>query len=298
MSLRISRLVAAAAAPSAVVGLFFFSPVSHGQTLDLSTSGAVGTINGAIFKQVNLGPAGTGILNSFLRVQASPTEQGYNTNFRPVEFDEKTDLTFTHAIHLSTLPEVTINGAPYREIILDANEPAAFTKSLIALDSLQVFLSATPDKHGYAQSPSNLGSMVYDLDAGGDHNVLLDANLAQGSGKADLTINLPESIFPSTGDPFVYTYVKFGATNAQSEGGFEELGARPPTIPNPIVGQPDIVTAPPVALVPEFQVELVPLINPAPAPVTPLPAAAPMALMTMSLIAGVNAIRRRIRRAV
>src|SRR3954468_18762573 len=60
--------------------------------IDLTTRGSQGTINGAIYKQVDPQPTGTGVINSFLRLQAKDVEQGYNTDHRPVEFDEKTDI--------------------------------------------------------------------------------------------------------------------------------------------------------------------------------------------------------------
>src|SRR4051794_7077497 len=37
---------------------------------------------GAIFVQAGIQPTGTGVIDSFLRVQGSPTEQGYNTDAR------------------------------------------------------------------------------------------------------------------------------------------------------------------------------------------------------------------------
>src|SRR4051812_34969824 len=54
--------------------------------LDLSTYGSAGSINGAYFAQDNRGPAGTGYIDPFLRIQASGEEQGYNSNYRPFQF--------------------------------------------------------------------------------------------------------------------------------------------------------------------------------------------------------------------
>src|SRR5687768_9418763 len=80
-----------------------FCPVAaQGLVLDLTTEGSVATDGqGALFVQDNSGPAGTGFIDSFVRIQRKGTEQGYNTDHRPVQFDEKTDPNFTRAVLLA-----------------------------------------------------------------------------------------------------------------------------------------------------------------------------------------------------
>src|SRR3954471_17682795 len=76
-------------------------------TVDLTTAGASGTINGALYQQNTSQPSGTGFIDSFLRIEKTGgggAEQGYNTDFRPVEFDEKTDHNFTRSIRVSDVP--------------------------------------------------------------------------------------------------------------------------------------------------------------------------------------------------
>ena len=69
-------------------------------TLDLTTAGATGTFNGPIFEQADPQPTGCGVIDDFLRIQShgpgAAVEQGYNTDARPLQFDEKTSHTFTH----------------------------------------------------------------------------------------------------------------------------------------------------------------------------------------------------------
>ena len=59
-------------------------------TIDLTTPGAEEEYNGAFFIQGPLpGSAGTGVLDPFLRISAnSAVIKGYNTNFRPLQFQE------------------------------------------------------------------------------------------------------------------------------------------------------------------------------------------------------------------
>src|SRR5262245_57271593 len=57
-------------------------------TVDLTTRGSFGSINGADFLQFDPKPTGTGVINSFVRLQTSnakaSVEQGYNTSARPL----------------------------------------------------------------------------------------------------------------------------------------------------------------------------------------------------------------------
>src|SRR5688572_19556682 len=60
--------------------------------LDLSFAFAEDTANSAIFKQFTLGAAGSGNIDAFISIQANGTEQGYNSDFRPEEFDENNSV--------------------------------------------------------------------------------------------------------------------------------------------------------------------------------------------------------------
>ena len=48
--------------------------------VDLTYDGASGTINGGIFQTPQVQPAGTGTFNTFVRIQHTGTEQGYNSD--------------------------------------------------------------------------------------------------------------------------------------------------------------------------------------------------------------------------
>jgi hypothetical protein len=202
---------------------------ANAAVLDLTTAGASGIINGAIYEQIDPRSTGTGILNPFLRIQANSTEQGYNTDARPVEFDQKTD-PFTRSLLVSSLTTVMRDGITYTQFILDVNEPGA--QRLISLDSLKIYVGSTPD----VSSLSSLTNLAYDLDGAGDYSILLDASLNSGSGSGDMLAWIPYDLLQDPDNSYLYLYSKFTCT----QGGFEEwstfgvgasIGEAPPSDP-------------------------------------------------------------------
>ena len=217
-------------------------PAGAAPTLDLTTIGSSGTVNGAYFEQIDPeGSTGTGVISSFVRMQATPFEQGYNSGYRDVEFDEKTDSNFNRNLLLSEVPIVLKNGILYREFLLDIHE-AGGTKGLLSLDTIEIYLSSTADNTGY---PS-LGTKIFDLDSGGDAWILLDGNLTSGSGSGDMYAFIPNTLFTGfTDTDYVYMYSKFGTSENnplyESDGTFEEWAVRvgvapPPPPPIPVPG--------------------------------------------------------------
>src|SRR4051794_25129826 len=93
--------------------------------VDLSTAGATASATGAVFQQCNAQPTGTGIIHSLLRTQATGTEQGYNTDARPLQLDENKSPQFTRSLSLAQVPIVTLNGVAYRQFLLDINQSSA-----------------------------------------------------------------------------------------------------------------------------------------------------------------------------
>jgi len=188
------------------------------ETIELTSVGSSGTINGALFQQASPQPTGTGVIDSFVRIQNRGVEQGYNTSARPVQFDEKTDPNFTRPLLLSSVPVVNINGTNYRQFLLDINEKKTDPGKFLSLDQLQIFQANRGDLNNFP----NLGTKIYDLDAGGDHSILLDYSLNHGSGSGDMFAYIPDSLFdPSLSN--VYLFSQFGSDpNARADAGFEE----------------------------------------------------------------------------
>ena len=200
--------------------------------LDLTTVGATGVINGATFLQANPQPTGVGVINDFLRIQAhqGSVEQGYNTDFRNVQFDEKTDI-HTRSIRVSELPSTTMNGVPCKIILLGVNQKQS--SPLISLNELRLYVGNTPTLSGYNATTKQLGglSAVYDMGTG--NSVWLSAALTHGNGSGDMYLFVPERLLqrPDNADPYFYLYSKFGV-NFGANGGFEQwapgVGYTPP----------------------------------------------------------------------
>ena len=199
-----------------------WSAQAQALSYDMSSGGTF-TINGAIFQDGSIQPAGTGVIDSFVRIQMNGTEQGYNTDGRPVPFNEITDPNFTRSLLLTEVPIVTAGGVDYREFILDINQTASTPGKYLSLDQMKVFLSATGNQT--TTNVSALGSLVYDLDAGGDNWIKLNASLhGPGSGTSDMFAYIPNSLFTGS-NAYVTLYSQFG-TNFSSNAGFEEWAVR------------------------------------------------------------------------
>ncbi len=168
------------------------------------------------------GPAGTGTFDSFVRVQASPTESGYNTN-GTLEFDTKSG-TWTHAIKVSDIPVVGIGGVPHWELFADINE--SNSTPLISLNDVEVFFANSATVTGY---PGFGGAATPVYDFAGDIRIN-DVN--QGSGRGDLRYSIPLTNIQIPADcgykdpacnTWFVLYSRWGTTTGyESDGGFEE----------------------------------------------------------------------------
>lgn len=208
--------------------LLFTATSAHATVVDLSNSDS-GSVNGAQFVYTPAQPTGTGVIQPFLRVQANGTEQGYNTS-GGTPLDDKAG-PWTHDVQYSDLAKstVTLGGASYFKLLLDVNEPGG-SKSKISLDSLQFYTSATGSQT--TTNIASLGTLRYNLDAGGDNQVIFDASRNSGSGSGDAYIYVPVSNFAGTkSSDYIYMYALFGQgqsadtmSNADgTQGGFEEF---------------------------------------------------------------------------
>lgn len=150
-----------------------------------------------------------------------PVEQGYNTDARPLQYDENNSPVFTRSLPLSEVPVVVHNGIAYREFLLDINQKAS--APLLSLDELRLYVGNAPNLHGYDPKTHQLAGLepAYDLDAGGDHYVLLNARLSHGSGSGDMILDVPDALLTQGGGSDVYLYSKFGVTDA-ANAGYEE----------------------------------------------------------------------------
>jgi hypothetical protein len=201
--------------------------------LDLTTAGAEALLDsGAIVRQTDAQPTGTGHIRSFVRLQgAAPGgggQQGYNTEARPLQFDENKSPQFTRSLTLGQVPVVVVNGVAYREFLLDVNQKTS--ARFLSVDEVRVYLGSVASLTGYdaaARTLAGLGA-VYDLDSNGDVSVRLNAALNAGSGSGDMKLLIPNAAFAGASlSDFVYLYSKMGAqAGATANGGFEEWAVR------------------------------------------------------------------------
>ena len=192
--------------------------------VDLTTAGATGTINGAWFYEAHAAATGSGSIMSFVRIDnngnAPEIEQGYNTDGRPLQYNEMSSATFTHSLLLSNVPVVTLNGTLYREFLLDINQRN--NNPLLSLDAIQIYRASTKDLIGPV---AGLGTPVYNLDAGKDNWIKMDYSLNAGSGSGDMFAYIPNSLFGLGAGDYVYLYSMFG-TEFPNNAGFEEWAVR------------------------------------------------------------------------
>jgi hypothetical protein len=205
-----------------------------------------------VFDVVGPQPTGTGVIQSFLRVQQKGAEEGFNTDARPMNCDirtcdDKTDPNFTRNLLTSDVPTVTMNGIKYREFFLDINEPAGGTQNYLTLDQVEVYVSNTASLSTHTSGPPGYGALtgatkVYDMENGApngssDNWVNLDYLLiGGGSGSGDMVLFVPDSV-AFANNQYVYLYSEFGCGGTftaslscgngqqqkyQSQAGFEE----------------------------------------------------------------------------
>jgi hypothetical protein len=192
-------------------------------TLDLTTAGAIGELSGGIFHQDSVQPAGSGVIHSFVRLQTKNGDngvvQGYNTDARPLQFDEKLSPSFTHSLRLGDVPTVDVGGTLYREFLLDINQTNS--TPLLSLDELRVYTGSTGNVSSYNSATNALSGCTLNFDLGANW-IKLNAGLNPGSGVSDMVALIPDSNFAGASpNSYVYLYSKFGV-NLGAHGGFEE----------------------------------------------------------------------------
>src|SRR5581483_7081489 len=215
---------------------------------DLYTSASTCSFNGANFYVVDPQPTGTGVIDSFLRVQQKGTEQGYNTSARPIQsgMDSKTDPNYTRNLLTDAVP--VINGM--RQFFLDINEQAADWGKLLTLDQLKIFVSDTPNLNFYSGGALAGATKVYDMDTAlKDNFINLDYTLNNGgSGIGDMVVYVPDVGFTNQ---YVYLYSQFGCVpdnkgncgnganqKYASGAGFEEWWVLSPNVQHSAVPEP------------------------------------------------------------
>jgi hypothetical protein len=198
-----------------------FASSASASGCDLYTASSSCLFNGGIYDVVGPHPTGTGVIQSFLRVQQNKGEEGFNTSARPMTCDgrtcdDKTDPNFTRDLKTTDVPIVNIGGTNYRAFFLDVNEPASGSKNYITLDQVEIYVSNTAGLSTHTSGAPGYGDIpgatkVYDMETGaGDNWVNLDYVLiGGGSGWGDMVLYVPDSAAFAT-NSYVYLYSMFG----------------------------------------------------------------------------------------
>lgn len=232
-SLAVSLMTVTSLANSAVIDLSDTSVTSESFANDL------GSVNFAV---EHIHSAGTGVLDSFLTIQATSEEQGYNTAGTPVPLQNHHG--HTRDILLSDLEQT--EGV--YQFVLDANETTG--GNLISLDGLKLFSTSIPSQNGSDLDGSGnwigpeSGTLLWDMDrdANGDYvdnYVLLDVLRDNtGSGVGDMFMSVDAGILdgaPAAEEYFIL-WSRFGlVAGAETDDGFEEWSIMTPVtaIPEP-----------------------------------------------------------------
>ena len=215
----------------------FCVPAIAGVTLDPTlnlTTQDFGKIDDAYFMRAYSQSTGTGVIDTFVRLQANHKQlisQGYNTSARPLLYDEN-NSPHTRTLSLSEVPLFDIGGTYYREFLLDINQNGTTEGRMLSLDQIEIYLSDEPDLIG---QPSSFDKPIYQLNIETENKwSMLDSKVNHGSGSGDMFAYIPDSLFVD-GD-YVYLYSMFGK-NLSINAGFEEWAVRKgeplPVIPAP-----------------------------------------------------------------
>jgi hypothetical protein len=218
-----------------LIFMLFGVSVAGAVTIDLSPSRGIAVLyDGAIFKSFaeadqSTVSSGTGVIDPFLTIQGKGLEHSFNSDAYPVL--DATRPQWNHSIQISDLGEY---NPGYYEFLLDINEEAAKTKSLLTQHELQVYL-VNPSFGGSIATLADLvskGTLIWDLDGKEDSRIEYDYNLWSGSGNnIDASFQLPISLFSGySANTYVYLYSQFGelpgAGGYASGAGFEEYALR------------------------------------------------------------------------
>ena len=223
-------------APALLLYFIAHAAVSSATTIDLTTSGAaILGADGVLWRQGPPDPLSDGVSEAFLRIQGvvgASTQQGFNTDFRPLPPDA-VGTTVTHAIAVGGMAPRTITvpegSFSMYSIYLDVNEPSTLGQSYLSLDALRLY-TATSANIATLSELTSTATLRYDMDAVTDDVVLLDGNIEVGSGSRDLEILFPASLLAgASATHFLYVYAAMGGQGMvggrdyRPQNGFEEL---------------------------------------------------------------------------
>ena len=194
-------------------------------------------------------PAGTGNIESFLRIQMDGQEKGFNTDSKKPQYDAKSGK-WTHLVTVGQLGTQTINNVEYVGFLLDVNQSGK--DGPISLNQVQIFLSnadlggkgvtntlteATNDPDGNDALISFTGGSATEIfrmnnpqntSGGLSTNTEVQIGSGTGSGSGDMFLYVQSALFGSDPDKYVTLFSQFGHASGtyESNSGFEEWAFR------------------------------------------------------------------------
>ncbi len=198
---------------------------------DLTGAGGTATINGAVYVALPDGDLEGRGFHPVVRLRGKEASiRGYNTDYRPLQYDEQRSARTTRSLLLSEVPQVLRSGVLHREFLLGISQQGSTTGAYLTLDTLKVYESPFARLCGHPFDGSggghtgctsgNTATLIYDMDAGTDSFVLMDSRTNQGPGRADLRVLMPDSLLNQSPNchyggvgcsVFVTLYSAFGA---------------------------------------------------------------------------------------
>jgi hypothetical protein len=210
-------------------------PGTQATTIDLEVLGET-TIEGAIFGVVSNSKAGRGVYPTFLATQGdagNPTgvNIGYNSDYRPVEYNEVNTAQHNHSLLLADMGYVENGGVTYYSFALDADQ-APGVDSYIYLDQLEVYQTNNPSITGYNSGTD--WNLVYQMDPV-PNDVDIKINYSWGSGGSglnDMYVDIPTSFFDSSFTNVVLFANFYGDNDGPQEWSYL-AGEGTPPVPEP-----------------------------------------------------------------
>jgi PEP-CTERM motif-containing protein len=218
----------------------------YASTIDLTTAGATSGVvvsasgDNFIVTQIDPQSTGTGVIDSFLRVQANGNQEGYNTSLSTPLNDK--GGSFTRALLLSEVPIVSIGGNDYYQFLLDINQVAS--DGLLSLNQIQLFTSSADRDDGavtlngtephlsFPASGSTTEQFTLASTFSNPYVIELNYNLNPGSGAGDMFFYVRTSgISPLAGQTYLILYSQFGTPPGPNDtnDGFEEWAVLKPS---------------------------------------------------------------------
>ncbi|HZM86354.1 MAG TPA: VPDSG-CTERM sorting domain-containing protein [Blastocatellia bacterium] len=166
------RLTHGAKTTVALVAAIMAAGAASAAEFDLTAPGnqqvnVLGDVGGtAIFADHFTQPAGTGVFEPFLTLDANGQtstgnnriESAYNTDGFTALYLDQLRPQWNERLTLGDLAQITLNNVNYYAFILDANEPGN-NKSLISIDNIRIYTSATDNTAAVGNNIANLNSL-------------------------------------------------------------------------------------------------------------------------------------------